>query len=724
MFKKTLAMVTALVGFLNIKEIPIADGKVNFTEEQLKQLNEGYTPEMMQKTIDAINKEIAENPQIEKAQEQLRVLLQDYQTAEQEAANQEKNKVPDASEENADINAQIVQLKAQLEAKQKETDGLIKALMAEAEQDSPLQTLLNSQPKEMLKHSATHLFASGKNYDAFEGRNWNQLAIGKSTSATDWMAQDGINISKLNGDMELFFRENPDVINSLHRDNFGLPTHWKKRMNVVDRINSGSIATAELSQGRKLPWLPKNKQTIQPEEGYIYPISIDIEFVGHFLSEIEASWLAGYNKENSQAYKLTFVRFLVAELDKRARLEDRIASIKGVFVKTPDTATVAPSFMHRQNGLLYWIWKARDLDKKYRAFNVGVPTTSNIVDYIENIIKSLPIEVRTSQGLELAISPSWVKAYKKRIETLYGTNTNYTGYPEKEMAEYYPKNYPNIKFCELVDLEGSDFMFITYSNNIEILENVPKEKAMYTFEYLLRKIYVFADYKLGIRLQHIGNKVKEGDPAEFAVQTIWSNNVPIFSSDFFAPVYDDETGEIVTTFNQIKVDAGWKTNITKITGLAEGVILKIQGNVDLAATKNVINNATNVLTADFNLALGGTLTCLVLADGTLKELSRTAAPVTAPELTPVSYTTGSIDSNDGVEFVYGTTGALTITKILNGVPGQKVRIYGNAAAASNVTINDTTTIEVVSTAVLATATDYVDFVFVDGKWVEFKRVIA
>jgi len=108
----------------------------------------------------------------------------------------------------------------------------------------------------------------------------------------------------------------------------------------------------------------------------------------------------------------------------------------------------------------------------------------------------------------------------------------------------------------------------------------------------------------------------------------------------------------------------------------------------------------------------------------LKELSRTAAPVTAPELTPVSYTTGSIDSNDGVEFVYGTTGALTITEILNGVPGQKVRIYGNAAAASNVTINDTTTIEVVSTAVLATATDYVDFVFVDGKWVEFKRVIA
>lgn len=716
-------MVAALTSFLNIEKIPIADGKVSFSEAQLKILNEGYTPELMQQTIDAINKELAENPQIADAQAKLNELLQEYQTAEEKAANQKKNKVPEEEGNGPDLSAQIVQLKAQLAAKQKETNAMIEKLMADAEADSPLQVLLNSTPKESVKHSATHLYASGKAYDAFEGRNWNQLAIGKSTSATDWTASQGLNINKLNGDMELFFRENPDVIQSLHRDNFGLPAHWKKRMNVVDRINSGSIASAEISQGRKLNWLPKNKQTIQAEEGYIYPVSIDIEFAGHFLSEIEASWLSMYNKEGSQAYKLTFVRFLVAELDKRARLEDRIATIKGVYVKTPDNATVPGSFMNRQNGLLYWIWKARDIDKKYRAFNLGVPTTSNIVDYIENFIKSLPIEVRTAQGLELGISPAWVKAYKKRIETLYGQNNDYMGYPGAEMAAYYPKNYPNIKFCELVDFEGSDFMYITYSDNHEILENVPKEKSLYSFEYLKRMIYVFADYKLGIRLQHIGNKVKDGDPAEFKVQTIWSNNLPIFSVDQYAPIYDDETGILAPTFHQIKVDAGWKTNITKFSGLAEGVILKIQGNTDLAAAKNIVDGENLDIAGNFDLSTGGTLTCLVLADGSLKELSRTTSPAVAPELTAVEFTLGSLDSNDGVDFVYVGTGDVTITEILNGVPGQKLKITGTATVDSDVVINDTATIEVAGTATLVDAGDSIEFVFVDGKWTEFKRVI-
>jgi len=714
MLKKTLRMAASFMAFLHLKEIPIADGKVSFTEDQTEKLKAELSEEVLLQAIAAFNTDIAENSKVEGISNEIKEMLAAMETPEEAAANKAKEKDPDATEEPPNVDAQLVALKT----KMKERDDLITSLLADAEEDSPLERILNTQAKEMIKHSATHLFASGKDFDAFEGRNWNKLAVGQSTTATDWTASEGVNISKLNGDMELFFRENPDVIKSLHRDNFGLPAHWKKKTNVVDRINSGSIATAEISQARKLPWLPKNKQTIQSEEGKIYPISIDIEFLGHFLSEIEASWLSNYNKEGSQAYKLTFVRFLVAELDKRARLEDRIATMKGVYVPTPDDATTAGRFINRQNGLLYLMWKARDIDKKYRAFNIGTPTDANIVDYIDTLLKSLPLDVRTSLGLELDLSPAWLKAYKRRTETLYGANNDYSGYPAA------PKDFPNIKFVENVDLEGSDFMFVTFSDNIEILENIPKEKSLYHFEYMLRKIYAFADYKLGIRLIHIGNKVKAGDPAEFKVQTIWSNNVPMFSNDFFAPVFDDTTGELEVTFNQLKVDAGWKTDITKISGLAEGVIVKIQGDTALASAKYVKDNSDLDLASDFDLSNGGTLSLIVLADGTLKELARTAEPASTAEESVVSYDTATLDAADGSEFTYTGTAALTITEILNGVQGQKVKVYGNAAASQDVTINTIGNIKVASAAVLKLDTDSIEFVLLDGVWTEFNREIA
>src|SRR5690606_16183656 len=138
---------------------------------------------------------------------------------------------------------------------------------------------------------------------------------------------------------------------------------------------------------------------------------------------------------------------------------------------------------------------------------------ANIVDYVDDMINRLPLEVRTSPGLVFYLSPYWLKSYKRRYEQLHGTQNDYIGYPKN------PKDYNNIDFEVLEDMEGLDFMFITFNDNIEILENVPAEKSMYKFEYLKRIIYIWADYKLGIRMIHIGNKIKAGDPLEFKVQT-------------------------------------------------------------------------------------------------------------------------------------------------------------------------------------------------------------
>ena len=59
------------------------------------------------------------------------------------------------------------------------------------------------------------------------------------------------------------------------------------------------------------------------------------------LQEQLTSWISNYNKEGSQAYKLSFVRFLITELLKKARQEDRRVAINGVYVKTPENSSAS-----------------------------------------------------------------------------------------------------------------------------------------------------------------------------------------------------------------------------------------------------------------------------------------------------------------------------------------------------------------------------------------------
>jgi hypothetical protein len=718
-FKKTLKLAGIFLGILNAKEIPIEDGKVTFSEGQQTTIKESMSEATMQAAIDAMNNEIAANEGVKNLEAKIQETLQELDTAKT-GANAKKEKVP--GEEDAGLSAeeslkQISTLTAKNETLIKEKDALIAKMMKNPEMDTPLHSIKNGKAQEMIKHSATHAFGTNKEYDKIEGRNWNQLLTGKTTSATDFT--DQVNIQKLNGDATLYVRENPTALTSLHRDSIELPADWKRRFNVVDRIATGTISTAEITQSRQLNWAPKNNQDIQAEEGKIFPIKIDIEFVGYLLQEIEASWLAMYNKEGSQAAKMTFVRFLLQELDKRARVEDRIATIKGVYVETPKSANKPGAFINRQDGLLVLLWRARDIVKKYRPFSIGKPTTANIVDYIDKAIKSLPQNVRSQQGLAINLSEDWLRAYKSRYELIYGTNNDYKGYPTN------PKDYNNIKFQQLTDLDGSDFMFITFPNNIEILENLPKEKSMYKFgSDGKRDIFIIADYKMGIRPVHIGTEVKEGDPDAFKVQTIWSNDLPLFPADFFAPVFDDTTGKIKATFNQLKVDDKWATEITDVSGLTPGVIFKLQGDTSLVATKNVVSSGNLDLASNFDLKTGGTLSLIVLADGSLKELSRTTAPVSVPTITEATFDADNIDAATGKEQTYVGNADVAITEILNGVQGQQIKIFGNATADADVTITTVGNIKTDTTAVLAVAADFVELVLLDGVWTEFNRNIT
>jgi hypothetical protein len=706
---KTVALFSALLG---TKEIPI-DGEaqtLNLSAEQRQKIVDALGEDLAGEAINGINSEIKnmaqENLNLKAIKDEVDAMVRLSALTEEELKNVAKdgNGAPET-----------VALVQAIAKKNNEQAAQIQKLIADPEGDVPSAIIQGNGKK--ITHSASHLFGSTKAYDAFEERNWNARAAGLTTAATNFTDQP--TVQKLNNDLDLYFRENPEELKSLHRDNFGLPAFWNKRTKVDDKVADATIATAEISQARKLPWLPKNRQIIKPEEGQIFPIQIDIEYVGYFLQKIEASWLNMMNKEGSQPYKTSFVRFLVSEIDKKARQEDRIATIKGVYVETPENATTPGRFINRQNGLLYLAQQARDVTKKYRPFDLGMPTPTNIVDYVDNFIKQLPYDVRTQQGLVLYLSDFWLKAYKRRSETLFGGNNDYTGYPTN------PKDYNNIKFEVLVDMEGSDFMFMTFDDNIEVLENIPAEKSMYHFEYLKRMIYIWADYKMGVRFLHIGNPVVEGDPLEFSVQTVWSNTAPVFPKDFFVPVNDDATGKVKVNFKNLYVTKDWATDITEFTNTTPGTIIKIKGDTQLAAVKNVVDGAKVDLAGNvaFNLKSGGTLTLYVNADGTVKELARTAAPESTV-VSDVNFDTATVDANLGSTFRYNGAATKAITGIQNGVEGKTIKIFGTDTASVDVTFSDTGNINVASAATLLDATDYLQLTLVDGVWIETGRLIA
>lgn len=701
----------------------IEDGQINLTEQQQQQLQDALGEKVkLSQFVSDMNKELAEyadsleeNADDKEALEALKAEARDLLIAHGLAKADADDAVDNPVSTSKNSNIEITEILKGLTEHVKKTDAIVEKLLQEPEDDSPLAKGNRNNLKDM--HTKTHFLGTGKAYDAFEGRPWNQAAAGLIKDFNIG-AMSTVEVQKLNDDADLYVREVNADLNSLERDNLGLPPFWDTRYNVDDKVADGNIVSGEVSQARKKGWLSKGKQLIQPEESQIFPVHIDLEFAGYTLQDMLTSWISTYNKEGSQAYKMSFVRYLITELMKKVRQEDRKVAINGVYVKTPDNATVAGKAINRGDGIIYKLWKAYWIDKKFKIANVGNPTATNIVDYVPKVIEAnLKEEDKNQDGLVFYLSPSWLRKYKTRKRQLFGLDNNYTGEQVMEI-----ENYPNIRFYPLRDLEGSDFMFITDDNNIGLMENVPGEKSMLHFEMLKRILYILGDYKFGVRIKHIGTKVKDGDPEAFKVQTVWAN-MPPYLHDTFVRLYDDTTGEVTIPYSNIQVASDWTTNIDDIKGTYAGQVVKIQGNT--AASGNVTDEGNISLTgnADFALSSGGTLTLLVNDDLTLTEISRTTAPPTTDD--PEGTYVDSIDASQGVEFDFAGSSNDTLDEILEGFEGQEIVV--NGGASGTVTIDTVTgNIKLVDDvqAVLADGADNITFVKVDGVWTEVARTIA
>lgn len=641
--------------------------------------------------------------------------------------NAELSSVKTAQEELADVKSSLAEKEKEVNVKTSSLESLEQKISILTEKNKDLEAKvekLSSEPEELKSIKiekvsnglSTKVFAVAGQLFGLEGKvwdassPWNALALsGAKGSTTDF--RSSAVIEKMNSEFLDIVRTAPEKIESLFQEHFSLPEHWPRIYGVMDRLMSATISVANVTQPRKATWSPKGDVVFQTEEMRVYPTQIDLQFNYWEMQKIETNWLNSFNKEGNFAYKMPFILFLLDSFLKKARQEDADVLIRGVHIATPETRDKekSVSYLFRNDGLLKLVFDAKN-QGKYRPFKLGKWSFNNAVDYIDDFIKSIPDTVRNAEQLQMVLAPSKIKDYKRRYEQIFGGNMDYTGYPET------PKDYPNIKFVPLPQLEGSDFILVTTMDNIKVLEYKPEEKSLATVERFLRDVYVLLDYRLGIGINHIGLATVPGDPLALVKQMIWTNDVPMFSSNFFATSYDDKTGILKVRHNRVKPDDDFSTDIQEIAGNV-GDVLIIRGDISLASDVKVKNSAKISLanSEDFSLRSGGDLTLIKLGDGTYKEVSRTSAPQL--EATFVEFEDLVLEY-EADEYKYtGTAG--TLTKILGGLEGNRVRIYGgtNALTIDNVDGN----IKVNSQYVLDSDAKFIDFVFVNGVWTEISR---
>ncbi|MGV8914368.1 MAG: hypothetical protein ACOH1X_02855 [Kaistella sp.] len=714
---KLQAFVAFVLTTLGLKEFPKGDdGKSAFSTEQVDKLQvyfPGQNFETMKSKVDEYlaeeaGVEVEQQAGIEKANGLLAGLLTDEDDED------------DGGKPNIEATAKKVAKKVENQA------ATIDALM-NAPEDRPATVSAGRMALVGIALAAsistpTHLFganaeASNKIF-AFEGRNWNARAAGKSAAKTDFT--DVSTIARLNADLKEYQTQNPTFLRDLYVDKYGLPEFWPKRFGILDRVQDAVMAIGNVTQARKPDWTPGFEMFLDAEERRIYRIQIDLEFDGYQLQELETTWLNTiFNFDGSSPYKHSFIAYLIGQIDEKARQEDREGGINGIYAPNIAGIKMKGHYLNAQSGIRHQLFMFRDVLKTVAPYisAVGKFSSANAYDYTKGFVESMPLGVRNRPNQVLYMSPSNIVKVRDSYKDINKTNNDYNG----NLLNYID-GYPNIVFEGLKDLEGSNLMFITAKDNIEILEYLPAEKSKYRIEELKRNTFIHADYRFGVAFVFSGFNLPSNDFKGVA-QFIWMNDEPIFPQAVTVPLFGAYMSATVKiNYNRLHVHPELVADVTKLEGMPAGTIVEIIGDKLMVTTNKLLKktggNGGNLdIATDFNPKTMYKLILAVQANGDYKELARvtdfptnTAATATFADLV--------VDLADGqVQKYEGAVG--TVTDIIGGNEATELTIYGSESALTVASIANKVVMS--ASAVLDTDAKFVTLKNFGGVWYDIAR---
>ncbi|MFC0605902.1 hypothetical protein [Winogradskyella pulchriflava] len=552
----------------------------------------------------------------------------------------------------------------------------VEKLKKDPEPDVPEAIItVGSKKMNTVKHSATHLFASGESYDSLD-LPWNKNLVDAQkngvipTATTVW---DKINIDKLNSELGAYARRNSNEIMDLLMDGYDIPEHWSVVSNVQDEYVFASIVSGQITQAFKKAYLPKNDQRFVPVKNKIYDKQIDGQWQSSELKSIEKSWLNMFFNEGSTPYKDSFARYLIGKLLNQARKEDKISIFKGVYSSPDVQPEKAGDFLNAMSGFLKLVSNHRGTD--YQPFDTATLTSANTYDVINDVCKNkLPIDVRNTP-LKLGLGSDALRWYIDGRELAKGTNTDYG------RVTSHVDDMPNIEFVKHPQLEGTGFFYITTEDNIGLMVDRPGEESLITIEKDVRAINFFADYKLGVYFKAFGANVDPNVAVTYEDQIFFSNNVELLT-DVYVPVAANDATPSLSEHNALKI-GGNNTSATDVTNFDDATAGQyVYIYCDDATNAPTIKHNANIILAsgaDFTMAKGDKLT-LVYTNSKFVEYSRTVASEVALETkVTLAADATTADAADGTWFVtQANTGATAFTNIANAVVGEIYTLEGGS----------------------------------------------
>lgn len=243
----------------------------------------------------------------------------------------------------------------------------------------------------------------------------------------------------------------------------------------------------DLVQGFQKGFTPKGTATFTPLTIVQRRHKVDMEF---YPDDVFESWLGFLTDETKSRKEWPITKFIVDELIIPKVEENRELLLIGKGDYAAPVEGQAQAAGLSMDGFCTIL----ENEKAAQSTNVnffdggdtGAMTKENIVDFIEEFVDWIE---ETYQGIpmNIFISPSNMRAYKRKFRETYGNDTDFNGKTDIILDS-------NKTLVALDSMAGKDILFATPKENFIRLINANEGASNIEIESDVRKIIVFADW--------------------------------------------------------------------------------------------------------------------------------------------------------------------------------------------------------------------------------------
>jgi hypothetical protein len=250
---------------------------------------------------------------------------------------------------------------------------------------------------------------------------------------------------------------------------------------------SAQAVISNLVQGFQKAYTPKGNSTFTPLTLVQRRHKFDHEF---YPDDVAESWVGFLIDETKDRKDWPITKYMIDELIVPKILENRELILIGKGQYAAPTPGVAQNTGRSMDGFCTLLEReAKDIDTKVNFFDggeTGPLDKENVVEFIEEFVDYIS-EMYQGIAMNVFVSPSWYRAYRRKYRETYGQNMDFKGETDIVLDT-------NKKLVALPSMTGKDIVFCTPKENFIRLINANDGASNINIDSDVRKIILFADW--------------------------------------------------------------------------------------------------------------------------------------------------------------------------------------------------------------------------------------